>query len=29
MGWAGHVALMGIRGMHMGSWWESKKESGH
>jgi hypothetical protein len=27
MGWAGHVAEMGIRGMHVGYWWESQKEN--
>jgi hypothetical protein len=26
MRWAGHVALMGRRGMHIGYWWESQKE---
>jgi hypothetical protein len=26
MRWAGHVARMGIRGMHIGYWWESQKE---
>jgi hypothetical protein len=24
--WAGHVARMGIREMHIGYWWESQKE---
>jgi hypothetical protein len=24
--WAGHVALMERRGMHIGYWWESQKE---
>jgi hypothetical protein len=24
--WAGHVARMGIRGMHIGFWWKSQKE---
>jgi hypothetical protein len=24
--WAGHVALMGRRGMHIGYWWESQRE---
>jgi hypothetical protein len=24
--WAGHVARMGSRGMHVGYWWESQKE---
>jgi hypothetical protein len=24
--WAGHVARMGRRGMHIGFWWESQKE---
>jgi hypothetical protein len=26
MSWAGHVARMGRRGMHIGFWWESQKE---
>jgi hypothetical protein len=26
MRWAGHVARMGSRGMHIGYWWESQKE---
>jgi hypothetical protein len=25
MGWAGYVARMGRRGMHIGYWWESQK----
>jgi hypothetical protein len=25
MRWAEHVACMGIRGMHIGFWWESQK----
>jgi hypothetical protein len=29
MRWAGHVARMGIRGMHIGYWWESQKEGDH
>jgi hypothetical protein len=29
MGWAGHVARMGRRGMHIGYWWEIQKERGH
>jgi hypothetical protein len=29
MGWAGHVARMGTRGMHVGYWWESRKEGDH
>jgi hypothetical protein len=27
--WAGHVARMGQRGMHMGYWCESQKERDH
>jgi hypothetical protein len=27
--WAGHVACMGIRGMHIGFWWEIQKEEDH
>jgi hypothetical protein len=27
--WAGHLALMGGRGIHKGYWWESQKERGH
>jgi hypothetical protein len=27
--WAGHVARMGRRGMHIGYWWERQKEVGH
>jgi hypothetical protein len=27
--WAGHVAGMGRRGMHMGFWWKSRKEIDH
>jgi hypothetical protein len=26
MRWAGHVARMGRRGMHVGYWWEGQKE---
>jgi hypothetical protein len=29
MRWAGHVARMGRRGMHIGYWWASQKERGH
>jgi hypothetical protein len=29
MGWAGHVACMGLRGMHMRFQWESQKERDH
>jgi hypothetical protein len=29
MGWAGHVARMGIRNMHIGFWWENRKERVH
>jgi hypothetical protein len=27
--WAGHVAQMGKRGMHIGYWWERQKEIVH
>jgi hypothetical protein len=27
MRWKGHVARMGRRGMHVGYWWESQKET--
>jgi hypothetical protein len=27
--WAGHVARMGKRAMHVEYWWESQKERGH
>jgi hypothetical protein len=29
MRWAGHVARMGRRGMHVGYLWESQKEKDH
>jgi hypothetical protein len=29
MRWAGHVVRMGRRGMHIGFWWESQKETDH
>jgi hypothetical protein len=29
MRWAGHVARMGRRGMHIGFCWESRKERNH
>jgi hypothetical protein len=29
MKWAGHLARMGKRGMHIGCWWESQKEVDH
>jgi hypothetical protein len=29
MRWAGHVARMGRRGMHIGYWCESQEERGH
>jgi hypothetical protein len=29
MRWAGHVARMGRRGMHIGYWWVSQKEKDH
>jgi hypothetical protein len=27
--WAGHVARVGARGMHIGYWWESQKLKEH
>jgi hypothetical protein len=27
--WAGRVAGMGAKGMHVGYWWESQKERDH
>jgi hypothetical protein len=29
MRWAGHVAQMEERGMHIGYWWESQNERDH
>jgi hypothetical protein len=29
IGWAGHVARMERRGMHLRFWWESQKERDH
>jgi hypothetical protein len=29
MRWAGHLARMGRRGMHVGYWWESQKVRDH
>jgi hypothetical protein len=29
MRWAGHVARIGRRGMHIGYWWESQKVRDH
>jgi hypothetical protein len=29
MRWAGHVARMGRRGIHIGYWWGSQKEKDH
>jgi hypothetical protein len=29
MRWAGHVARMGGKGMHVGYWWESQKVRDH
>jgi hypothetical protein len=29
MRWAGHVARMWVRGMHVGYWWENEKQLNH
>jgi hypothetical protein len=29
MRWAGHVAPIGRRGLHVGYWWESQKKRDH
>jgi hypothetical protein len=29
MRWAGHIAQMGRGGLHIGYWWESRKEEDH
>jgi hypothetical protein len=29
MRWAGHIARLGRKGMHIGFWWENQKEGDH